>query len=583
MGQERKKKENKKSKKTGLFIFHVTPGGKRLADGLKNSVFPEACLVRYRGGAVEGIWERARGLVFITAAGIAVRAIAPFVKDKKEDPAVVVIDEKGENVVSLLSGHLGGANALAREIAAFTKGNAVITTATDVNSLTPIDLFAIENGLVMENPEALPQISSRHLGKGKLKIYAGKGFSLPMDYERVKSPGRADVVVSNKVMGGGKKYFHLRPKNLVLGIGLNSGTGADEIEGAVASVFSESGLSMSSIRFIATHEKKAAESGLVEFAGRRGLGIKGFGSGEINSVPGVAQSDAAKRALGVQAVAEPAAVIGAGGGRLIVRKKKKGNLTVAVAEMPEGGKNLYVVGTGPGGLSHITPRALEAIRRADVIVGYKTYLEHIGPLIKGKEITASSMTEEVARVKAAVELAATGRRVCLVSGGDPGIYGMAGLAIEVALAGKFPVRIEVIPGISALNACASQIGAPLMHDFAVVSLSDRLTPWDVIEKRLEAAARADFVIVIYNPKSGGRRTQIEKAREIILRHRAAGTPVGIVRSATREDGDAVVTTIEKMLEHEINMRTTVIIGNSMSVRTGGYMVTPRGYERKYTL
>ena len=231
----------------------------------------------------------------------------------------------------------------------------------------------------------------------------------------------------------------------------------------------------------------------------------------------------------------------------------------------------------------MTPEAGEALAVAEVIVGYQTYLDLIPEFLAGKEVIASQMMKEVDRCRKALDLAAEGRIVALVSGGDPGIYAMAGLVFEMAKEQGNAVEIEVIAGIAALNACAARLGAPLMHDFAAISLSDLLTPWEKIEKRLEAAAAADFVVVIYNPKSKKRAEHIVKAREILLAHRAPETPVGIVTAATRENERIVLTTLDKMLASEIDMQTTIIVGNSMTFAWQGFMVTPRGYAAKYEL
>jgi precorrin-3B C17-methyltransferase len=193
------------------------------------------------------------------------------------------------------------------------------------------------------------------------------------------------------------------------------------------------------------------------------------------------------------------------------------------------------------------------------------------------------MMQEVDRCKTALELAVSGQEVALVCGGDPGIYAMAGLVFELAAEQESPVTIEVIPGLAALNSCAARLGAPLMHDFAAISLSDLLTPWPLIEKRLSAAAEADFVIVLYNPKSKKRTGHIDRARELILAHRAPSTPVGIVTAATRENEAIAITTLERLPEAEINMQSTVIVGNSKTFQWRDFMVTPRGYADKYNL
>ena len=220
---------------------------------------------------------------------------------------------------------------------------------------------------------------------------------------------------------------------------------------------------------------------------------------------------------------------------------------------------------------------------ADCVVGYGTYLELIQELLKGKEVLSSEMMKEVDRCRKSLEMAATGRTVALVSGGDPGIYAMAGLVFEMARENNYQVAVEVIPGIAALNACAAKLGAPLMHDFAAISLSDLLTPWEMIEKRIRAAAAADFVIVLYNPKSKRRTEQIVQARDIILSERDPDTPVGIVTAATRENERIELTTLEEMLNSDIGMQSTVIIGNSHTFTWQDLMITPRGYRKKYEL
>ena len=234
-----------------------------------------------------------------------------------------------------------------------------------------------------------------------------------------------------------------------------------------------------------------------------------------------------------------------------------------------------VVGLGPGNRECFTAEALEAIQAAQVVVGYHTYLDLIPDLIGDKQRVATPMRGEVARAKQAVELAAAGQTVAVVSSGDPGIYGMAGIILEVA-AGRVPVK--VIPGITAASAAAASLGAPLMNDFAVISLSDLLTPWETMLKRLEAAAAGDFIMVLYNPRSHGRPDHIKTAQEIMLKHKAPSTPVGLVRQARRGNEEKVLTTLENMLDYEIDMLTTVVIGNAQTRIEGEHMVTPRGYR-----
>ncbi len=243
---------------------------------------------------------------------------------------------------------------------------------------------------------------------------------------------------------------------------------------------------------------------------------------------------------------------------------------------------VQVVGIGPGAADLITPRARQAIEAAGVVLGYRTYLDLVADLlIRGQQVVGSTMMQEMDRCRQALDLAAAGQQVVLVCGGDPGIYAMAGLIFELARSRNFAGSIEIIPGVAALNSCAAILGAPLMHDFAVISLSDLMTPWPVIEKRLQAAAAADFVTVLYNPRSKKRTQQIVRAREIFLAHRSPTTPVGLVTSAFRRNEAVHLATLESMVMEDINMQSTVIIGNQATFVWQGKLVTPRGYAAKY--
>lgn len=229
---------------------------------------------------------------------------------------------------------------------------------------------------------------------------------------------------------------------------------------------------------------------------------------------------------------------------------------------------------GPGKRDLLTPRAMESIKKADVVIGYKTYINLIADLLNEKQVISSGMRKEAERAQLAIEQARQGKVVAVVSSGDPGVYGMAGIILEMA---GSDVEVEVVPGVTAATAAASLLGAPLMHDFAVISLSDLLTPWNKIITRLEAAGLGDYVVILYNPRSNGRQKQIEIAREILLWHKDPQTPVGIVRNAERNEEQVVITTLKDMLKEEIDMLTTVIVGNTETRIENGRMITPRGY------
>ena len=261
--------------------------------------------------------------------------------------------------------------------------------------------------------------------------------------------------------------------------------------------------------------------------------------------------------------------------------------------------SLYVIGTGPGDIAYMSQRAIEIIKQVDCVAGYTTYIDLIADLIKDKEIISTGMMKEVERVEKAIEHALTGKSCALVSGGDPGIYAMAGLVFEIckqrdiklvrtrgkenSLDSNTGLFLEIVPGIPALAAGAALAGAPLTHDFAAISLSDLLTPWEKIEKRLVCAAMADFVIVLYNPKSKKRDWQIKRAQELILEHRDGTTPVGVITGAMRENQNISFTTLDQLDKAEVGMQTVLFIGSSASLRYLDFLFTPRGYSEKYTI
>jgi precorrin-3B C17-methyltransferase len=250
------------------------------------------------------------------------------------------------------------------------------------------------------------------------------------------------------------------------------------------------------------------------------------------------------------------------------------------------------VSLGPGSTEYLAPRARAVLAESQVVVGYQTYVDLIADLLTHQEVVATGMKAEVKRCQAAIDRVRAGQNVALVSSGDAGVYGMAGLVLEVCAAQGLRVGppdadrevdlyLEVIPGIPALAAGAALLGAPLMHDFVSISLSDLLTPWEVIKRRVEAAGQGDFVIVLYNPKSKKRDWQLQAVVDLLLKHRQPDTPVGLVGRAMRPGQEVLITTLEKLPTQQVDMQTIVLVGNSQTFQYGDYMVTPRGYLAKY--
>jgi cobalt-precorrin 5A hydrolase/precorrin-3B C17-methyltransferase len=593
--------------------------GQRLAKSLPGSHLyvpakfasePEAGEYSFREpvtGVVRGIFSRYDSLVLVMAAGIAVRSIATELEDKRQDPAVVVVDEAGKFAVSLLSGHLGGANEMAGTVASVIGAQPVLTTASEVSGTIAIDLLGREFGWELENEANVTRVSAALVNGDGVGVYQDAGErtwqeTLPENIhifnslDDLVSSGSAALVITDKLVGREhraplSRAVIYRPRSLVVGIGCNRGTGAAQIDEAVGQVFREQGLSLKSVRNIATITLKQDEEGLLEFARNHNLPVAYFEKGALRLKTGPSEpSEIVLKRVGTPGVCEPAALLSSGSTGLVVPKMKLGGVTVAVARVPfgendrKGGGKLFLVGFGPGDPKHMTFRAREALAQSKVVIGYETYIKLIESFLFGKEVITSSMGGEVARMKKAVEMAEAGQTVSVVCSGDSGIYGMAGLVGEIAREkGGLAVAVEVIPGVTSLAFSAALLGAPLTGDFAAISLSDYLVRWEDIVRRLENAARSDFIIAIYNPRSKHREHQIDEVRRILLRYREKSTPVGIVTSAYRQGQQVTITDLEHMLDFDIGMFTTIIVGNSSTFTLREWMVTPRGYEAKYSL
>ena len=549
-------------------------------------------------------------LVLIMAVGIAVRLIAPELRDKHKDPGVVAVDDAGIFAVSLLSGHIGGANELSKKIASFLGAHPVVTTASEVGETISVDLLGREFGWELEDNGNVTKVSAALVNGECIGVYqdAGErnwwpeikplpgGVCIFTSIEPLlKANCAAALVITDRILD--KEHQALlplhtvicRPKSLVIGIGCNRGTACAEIEAAVTAIFSEHGLSIKSIRNIATIDLKKNEAGLLEFAQKYRLPIEYFDKESLSETDFPSRASAvALKYVGTPAVCESAAILSSGTSLFVPKASFKEAVTVAVARLSfernkqRDGK-LFLIGLGPGNPEHMTFKASEALSFSEVVVGYRTYIKLIAPLLRQKEIISTGMGGEIERAKIAINLVKKGRIVSIVCSGDAGIYGMAGLVSEILREQGDELAIEVIPGVPAMAAAAALLGAPVMSDFAAISLSDYLIPWTAISQRLKLAAQGNFVITIYNPRSKNRRHQLTEAREVILQYRSLSTPVGIVTNAYRQKQQIVITDLEHMLDYEVDMNTTVIIGNSTTFTLSGRMVTPRGYKTKYNL
>ncbi|GAB4543163.1 MAG: precorrin-3B C(17)-methyltransferase [Pleurocapsa sp.] len=552
------------------------------------------------------IWQDYQAFIFCMATGAVVRLIAPLLKDKSSDPAVLVVDANGRYVVSLCSGHQGGADLLSELVARQIGATPVITGASAGLNLPAIDILGFLYGwrkgtgdwtgvmAAIVRGEATEVIQDAGSNLWSQHLPSNHPFDINSSPEEKITP-KARIWISATqrkfapLSDFPKVQWH--PRVLWLGIGCERGTSQKLIETAIDKTCQKYHLANDAIAGIASIDLKADEGGILAVCRDRNLPFKTFSAQELQGVSVPTPSDVVQQEVGTASVAEASAILAAENELLVTKQIFKsetepGAVTIAVAQSNieytgRSGK-LYLVGTGPGHINQITPAAQTAITQADGIIGYSLYLDLIKPLQRtGQIIESFPITQEKQRAQRAIELAEWGLTVTVISSGDCGIYGMAGLVLEELQAigwdGKTP-QVEILPGISALQSAASRVGAPLMHDFCAISLSDLLTPWSVIEKRLEAAASADFITAIYNPRSQKRTQQIAIAQKIFLQHRQPHTPVAIVRAAYRQDEQVTLTTLAQMLDCPIDMLTTVIIGNSSTRNYAHWMITPRGYK-----
>ncbi|MEU4658821.1 precorrin-3B C(17)-methyltransferase [Streptomyces sp. NPDC023723] len=525
--------------------------------------------------AVRAAFAECEQVVCFLATGAVVRLIAPLLADKRTDPGVVCVDEAGRFAVSLAGGHGGGANDLARAVASVLGAEPVVTTATDAVGVPGLDTL----GLPVEGDVA--GVTRALLDGAPVALRAEVAWPLPpLPVGEGDADGAYTVRVTDRLVEGAAREVVLRPPSLVVGVGASRGAPAEEVVGLVEGALAEAGLSPASVARLATVAAKAAEPGIVAAAERLGVPLVTYSAEELAEVAVPHPSDAPLAAVGTPSVAEAAALLT--GGELLVPKRKSvradgrpAMATCAVVRRPGRGR-LAVVGLGPGARDLLTPRAAAELRRASVLVGLDQYVDQIRDLLRpGTRVLESGLGAEEERARTAVEEARRGHAVALIGSGDAGVYAMASPALAEA---SDDIDVVGVPGVTAALAAGAVLGAPLGHDHVSISLSDLHTPWEVIERRVRAAAEADLVVTFYNPRSRGRHWQLPKALAILAEHRAPGTPVGVVRNASRADESARLTTLAALDPASVDMMTVVTVGNTATREIAGRMVTPRGYR-----
>lgn len=541
---------------------------------------------------VRDLFAAGTPVIGVCASGILIRAVAPMLGDKTVEPPVVSVSDTGGVVVPLLGGHRG-ANRLARQIAEVVEGTAAVTTAGDVALGVSLDEPPL--GWRLANPDDAKSVMVALLSGATARVTGENPLALKNDPN-----GTVEILDTESTITGTPTRLVYHPQRLVLGLGCARGADPEDMWDLVVS----SGVTLGCIAAVATIDLKADEPAMIRTAQRLGVPLRLFTAQELEAEAGrlANPSDVVFAEVGCHGVSEGAALACAGPqAALTVPKIKSATCTVAVARAdtvitaPKGRPRgrLSVVGIGPGQATWRTPEVSRLVAEAEELVGYGLYIDLLGPLAAGKTRSDFPLGGEEARCRYALEQAGKGKNVALVCSGDAGIYAMGALVFELLDRGADQEgvsdaarRVDVVcsPGVSALQGAAARAGAPLGHDFCTISLSDLLTPRDDIIRRLHAAAEGDFVIAFYNPVSKTRRTLLAEARDILLEHRPADTPVMLATNLGRPTEHVRYRRLADLQVDEVDMLTVVLVGSSNSrlaqMGEGPRMFTPRGYARK---
>ncbi len=545
-----------------------------------------------------GLFEGGKTIIAIMATGAVVRCLAPLLNDKQKEPPVVAVSEDGSAIVPILGGHHGG-NQIARFLAENLGTNAAITTSGDVNFGVALD--EPPEGYVLANPENAKS-NMAELLEGKSAVLSGSAPWLEESKLPFAADGSVKLTITEKAAVPGPLELIYHPKTLALGIGCERGTEPQEAIDLAVVTLANAGLAPESIAVVVSIDLKADEVAVHAVGAHFGVPVRFFTAEILEAEAGrlATPSDVVFAETGCHGVAEGAALVAGGkSSELIVAKQKSKRATaaIALAESPikpvDHGRargHLSVVGIGPGNEYWRSPEVSSLVGQATDLVGYSLYLDLLEGLTKNKTRHDFDLGREEDRVRHAMELAGEGRNVALVCSGDAGIYAMATLVFELLEHGQLSdaagrISIQVSPGISALQAAAARAGAPLGHDFCTISLSDLLTPWEMIKKRVKAAAEGDFVIAFYNPVSKRRRIQLSHAKDMLLEYRPKDTPVILATNLGRDGENVRIIPLVDLDINEVDMLTVVVVGSSESrvIRTGdgrNWVYTPRGYAAK---
>lgn len=517
------------------------------------------------GDTLRELFSQNIAIIGVCAAGILIRTLASLLNSKWNEPPVLAIAEDGSAVVPLLGG-LHGVNDLARQIAAALNVSPAITTTGDLRFRTA--LLSPPSGYCLANPEDAKTFLSDVLNGATVRL-EGSAPWLQESQLPITSDGDLVLSVTERIAAPHPNTLIYNPKTIAVGLSASSSDDAVTAVMQVQQALTAAHLTQASVAGVFGQVGYAGHPGIQAVAAALGVPARFFRTKALASAAEVALKAAGPTGRLAEAGRDCAVAIAP--------------LPISVEDLGQAQGQLYIVGTGPGSADWMSPEVKHILQITTDWVGYSTYLDLVEPLRKTQRRHNSDNREELARAALALDLAAEGRSVAVISSGDPGIFAMAAAVFEALEHNQKPqwlqIQIQVAPGISAFQAAAARIGAPMGHDFCVISLSDILKPWSRIERRLQAAAEADFVIALYNPVSKQRTQQLIAARDLLLQVRTPDTPVVVARNLGRPGESVLVRSLEQLSETEVDMRTLVIVGSSKtrSFTSAGkqWIYTPR--------
>ncbi len=592
IGLSNNSKEILKRLKKTEFIKDIYIASSSKGDGNENDLIP----VQKPREILLRKWQGIDLIIFIGSIAASIRIINSFLTTKDQDPGVIVIDNKCSKIVPLIGLHQSNTQNIACQIANLLGGEIIETSNSNDKSFLNLDAFGNQWG--WERSGNIKDWSKLVIKQAKNEEIFCKQLSGNRLWKNSKS-GEIINQIKEKQIKKPDSTFHVsifknheptwHPPVLWVGIGCERNTSKELIANSLNKIFESRNLSKYSIAGFATVDIKKDEKGILELAEENNLPLKFFSKENLSTISVPNPSSVVEKEIGAPSVAEASCLLAAGEESKLLEEKRifknqSGAVTIAVAESknqynPTYGE-IHIIGSGPGDISFLTSNAKKALSRCTIWIGYKMYLDLIKPLKRSDQVLVESkLTQEKERCIKAIKLAEEGIKVALISSGESGFYGMAGLLLELLQKIKKEYRpyFEVHPGISSVQLAAAVSGAPLMNDFCSISLSDKLTPWPVIEKRIEGALLGDFVIALFNPQSIERNWQLTSVINQCLKSRAGNTPVLIARQVGRENQSQKFFTLKNIPIKEIDMLSIIIIGNSQTTLIDDIFLTPRGY------